>query len=112
MLFGFQSSAVAQGFYFGGGIFRSDPTYEALAETGATPAAFLGSNCIESNIFMLSAELGYYDPGDHGKDGVDVEADAYTLAAGNSAQSRSGLRTFARKVQRPLSAMAHRPDAA
>ena len=36
---------------------------------------------IDSNIFMLSAELGYYDLGGFSGPGYDVDSDAFTLAA-------------------------------
>ncbi len=81
LLFGFQTNAVAEGFYFGGGIYQSEAEYEALDETDTTPAAFLGYNFIDSNIFMFSAELGYYDLGDYSDGDLNVDADAFTLAA-------------------------------
>jgi len=79
------SSAHADGFYIGAGV------YQAYAEEGnfddddTVPALFAGYNFLDTNIFMMSAELGYYDLG--GYDGssnnveYDIDASAITLAA-------------------------------
>lgn len=81
LLFGFQTNAVAEGFYIGAGIYQTQAQVDSLDETDETPALFLGYNLIDSNVFLLSAEFGYYDLGDYSDHGVTVDADAYTLSA-------------------------------
>ena len=81
LLFGLQSNAAAEGFYFGGGIYLTEAQFESLDESDETPALFVGYNLIDSNVFLLSAELGYYDLGDYSDNGVEVDADAYSLSA-------------------------------
>ena len=81
LLLGYQSTATADGFYFGGGVYLSQAKFDGLDETDEVPAAFLGYKFIDSNVFMLSAELGYYDLGEFSKDGLDIEADTLTIGA-------------------------------
>lgn len=78
---GFQSTAAADGFYFGAGAYQSEAKVEALDDTDETLGFLVGYHLIDSNVFLLSAELGAYDLGDYSSDGVDVDADAITLSA-------------------------------
>jgi opacity protein-like surface antigen len=81
LLFGFQSNAAADGFYFGGGAYVSEAQVEALDDNDSTIGGFIGYHLIDSNFFLLSAELGFYDLGEYSEDGVEADADAITLAA-------------------------------
>ena len=78
---GFQSSAAADGFYFGAGAYQSEARVEALDDTDETLGFLVGYHLIDSNVFLLSAELGAYGLGEYSSDGVDVDADAISLAA-------------------------------
>ncbi len=81
LLFGFQSSAIAEGFYFGAGAYVTEAELDNLDESDETLGFMVGYKLIDSNVFMLSAELGAYDLGDYSDDGTDVDADAFTLSA-------------------------------
>jgi hypothetical protein len=74
-------SANASGFYFGLGGYSANMEIEDFDDDEIVPAGFLGYQFIDSNIFMLSAELGYYDLGGFSGPGYDVDSDAFTLAA-------------------------------
>ncbi len=75
------SAVSADGFYIGAGVYKSDMDSDAFSDSDTVPAAFVGYQFIDSNVFMLSAELGYYDLGDYSKNGATVDASAFTLAA-------------------------------
>ncbi|MCP4878696.1 MAG: porin family protein [Gammaproteobacteria bacterium] len=81
LLFGFQSNASADGFYFGGGAYQSEAKVETLDDSDSTIGGFIGYHLIDSNIFLLSAELGTYDLGEYSEDGVEVDSSAITLTA-------------------------------
>jgi opacity protein-like surface antigen len=76
--------ALADGFYIGAGAYLTDLEVLTESEDDVTPAAFLGYQFLDSNVLMLSAELGYYDLGSASGtiETVDysVDAEAYTLA--------------------------------
>ena len=74
-------SANASGFYFGVGAYSAELDYDDIDDDDVVPAGFIGYQFIDSNIFMLSAELGYYDLGDFEGLGQEVKSDAFTLAA-------------------------------
>ena len=80
-LVGFQSIATADGFYFGAGAYQSEAKAEGLDDTDETLGFLIGYHLIDSNVFLLSAELGAYDLGEYSSDGIDVDADAITLSA-------------------------------
>ena len=80
-LVGFQSIAAAEGFYFGAAVYQSEATIDSLDDTDETLSFLVGYHLIDSNVFLLSAELGAYDLGEYSSDGVDVDADAITLSA-------------------------------
>jgi len=77
------SLASADGFYIGAGAYKADMDFDQFDDDDTVPAAFIGYQFIDSNIFMFSAELGYYDLGDFESKNktVEIEADALTLAA-------------------------------
>jgi len=77
----YQSNAVAEGFYFGGGSYESEAQTDGLDETDTTFGLFVGYNLIDSNVFMLSAELGSYDLGEYSSDNNSVDGDAFSLSA-------------------------------
>jgi hypothetical protein len=77
----FSTTVAADGFYFGGGVYETDVDTREFDDDDNTEAFFLGYNIIDSNVFLLSAELGYYDLGEYDGDKVDIDADAVSLAA-------------------------------
>ncbi len=74
------SAVSADGFYIGAGVYKSDMDSNAFSDSDTVPAAFVGYQFIDTNFFMLSAELGYYDLGDYSKNVNSVDASAFTLA--------------------------------
>ena len=74
-------TASAEGFYFGVGGYSASMDTGEVDDDDVVPAGFLGYQFIDSNIFMLSAELGYYDLGAYTGSGYDVDSDALTLGA-------------------------------
>lgn len=78
---GIQSTALADDFYIGAGIYQTNVSLDGLDDNDTTPGFFLGYTFIDSSVFMLSAELGKYDLGESDKGGNDIDADAITLAA-------------------------------
>lgn len=79
------SRVYADGFYIGAGVYQAYAEQGAFDDSDTVPALFAGYNFIDSNIFMMSAELGYYDLGGYNgtEQGVsyDIDASAFTLAA-------------------------------
>ena len=79
------SIAHAKGFYIGGGIYQSYAEQGDFDEDDVVPALFAGYTFLDTNIFMMSAELGYYDLGEYDSTVTDtkyeVDASAFTLAA-------------------------------
>ena len=79
------SIAHAKGFYIGGGIYQSYAEQGDFDEDDVVPALFAGYTFLDTNIFMMSAELGYYDLGEYDFTVTDskyeVDASAFTLAA-------------------------------
>ena len=79
------SLAHADGFYIGAGVYQANVEEGNFDDDDTVPALFAGYNFLDTNIFMMSAELGYYDLG--GYDGsvgsveYDIDASAVTLAA-------------------------------
>ena len=80
MLAGFHSSAIADGFYFGAGAYQTEASVSSFDDDDETLGFLVGYHLIDSNIFLLSAELGAYDLGDYSGDGNDIDADAISLA--------------------------------
>lgn len=79
LVVGIQTSAQADGFYIGAGVYESEVDEGGLSDDDTVPAVFVGYTFLDSNFLMLSAELGYYDLGEFGEGNVDIEADAFTL---------------------------------
>jgi len=79
------SSAHADGFYIGAGIYQANAEEGSFDEDDTVPALFAGYYLLDTSIFMMSAELGYYDLGgfDGSADNInyDIDASAITLAA-------------------------------
>ena len=78
---GLQSTASADGFYLGAGAYLAEASVKSLDDDDETLGFLIGYNLIDSNLFMLSAELGSYDLGDYSSDGIEVDADAISLSA-------------------------------
>ena len=74
----------ADGLYIGAGIYQADAEKGSFDDDDTVGAFFAGYTFIDTNIFMLSGELGYYDLGGYkgniGNANYDVDAAAYTLA--------------------------------
>ena len=80
MLAGFHSSAIADGFYLGVGAYQTEASLSSFDDEDETLGFLVGYHLIDSNIFLLSAELGSYDLGDYSGDGNDIDADAISLS--------------------------------
>jgi len=74
------TSANADGFYIGAGAYKTDMSIDEFDDDDYVPAGFLGYQFLDTNVLMLSAELGYYDLGDYSGSDYDVDASAVTLA--------------------------------
>ena len=74
------SGACADGFYIGAGAYVADVSIDDFDDDDYTPAGFLGYQFLDTNVLMLSAELGYYDLGDYRDNLTEVDASAFTLA--------------------------------
>jgi opacity protein-like surface antigen len=73
-------SAPAQAdIYLGAGVYMSEAQVEALDDDDTTTGFMLGYVFLDSAI-ILSAELGYYDLGSYDDGGIEVDAEAITLA--------------------------------
>jgi opacity protein-like surface antigen len=74
----------ADGLYIGAGAYLSDIEIAAGTDDDVTPAGFVGYQFLDTNVLMLSGEVGYYDLGASSGDreGVaySVDASALTLA--------------------------------
>lgn len=79
-LVGIHSRAAADGFYFGAGAYLSAATIDGFDDTDETLGFLVGYHLIDSNVFLLSAELGAYGLGDYSGDGNKIESDAISLA--------------------------------
>ena len=77
------SQACADGFYIGAGVYAADVDYKEFDDDDAVPAVFIGYQFLDTNTFMFSAELGYYDLGDFESKSknIEIEANAVTLSA-------------------------------
>ena len=75
------STAWADGFYFGAGAYASEASVTNFDDDDETLGGFIGYHLIDSNVFLLSGELGYYDLGDYSGDGNEIDAEAITLSA-------------------------------
>jgi opacity protein-like surface antigen len=75
------TQASADGFYIGAGIYSPEIEYASISDSDTTPAFFVGYQFIDTNIFMFSAELGYYDLGSIRKHGEKIESNALSLSA-------------------------------
>jgi opacity protein-like surface antigen len=79
------AQAYADGFYIGAGAYQANAEQDSFDDDDVVPALFVGYNLIDSNIFMVSAELGYYDLGGYSGSSLgsnyDIDASAFTLAA-------------------------------
>lgn len=74
------TTASAEGFYIGAGVYQSDMEISQFDDDDTVPAAFVGYQFLDTNFLMLSAELGYYDLGSYSGTNYKVDADALTLA--------------------------------
>ena len=74
------ASANADGFYIGAGAYKTDMSIDEFDDDDYVPAGFLGYQFLDTNLLMLSAELGYYDLGDYSGSDYEVDASAVTLA--------------------------------
>ena len=74
------TSANADGFYIGAGAYRTDISIDDFDDDDYAPAAFVGYQFLDTNILMLSGELGYYDFGDYESNDTKAEGSAITLA--------------------------------
>lgn len=74
----------ADGLYIGAGAYLSDIDIAAGTDDDVTPAGFVGYQFLDTNVLMISAEVGYYDLGasSGNREGVAyaVDASALTLA--------------------------------
>jgi hypothetical protein len=79
------SLAHAEGFYIGAGVYQANAEEGDFDDDDVVPALFAGYTLIDSNIFMISAEVGYYDLGGYsgtvGSTNYNIDASAFTLAA-------------------------------
>lgn len=73
-------SAGADGLYIGAGAYKTDMSIDEFDDDDYVPAGFVGYQFLDTNVLMLSAELGYYDLGDYSDTNYDVDASAVTLA--------------------------------
>lgn len=80
LLSGGYSTAQADGLYFGAGAYLNEAKIRELEETDEGLALLLGYKTIDSNVFMLSFELGFHDLGEFSSDGEEVELDAISLS--------------------------------
>ena len=69
----------ADGFYVGAGVYQADMDIDGFDED-YVPAAFVGYQFIDTNFFMFSAEVGYYDLGETDSNNYKVDSSALTLA--------------------------------
>ena len=74
------STASADGFYIGAGVYQTDMSIDEFDDDDYVPAGYLGYQILDTNILLLSAELGYYDLGDYSGTDYDIEASALSLA--------------------------------
>jgi hypothetical protein len=73
-------SANADGFYIGAGAYKTDMEIDDFDDDDYVPAGFVGYQFLDTNVLMLSAELGYYDLGQYSGNQYEVDASAVTLA--------------------------------
>ncbi|MFT4767843.1 MAG: opacity protein-like surface antigen [Glaciecola sp.] len=71
----------ADSLYVGAGAYFTDVEIAAGDEDDITPAGFVGYQFLDSNVLMLSAEVGYYDLGSWSRslDEVSYSVDASAL---------------------------------
>ena len=74
------TNASADGFYIGAGAYQTDVSIDDFDGDDYAPAAFIGYQFLDTNVLMLSAELGYYDLGDYSGNTIEVDGSAITLA--------------------------------
>jgi opacity protein-like surface antigen len=74
-------AAQADALYVGAGAYFTDVEIAAGGEDDITPAGFVGYQFLDSNLLMLSAEVGYYDLGawSGSLDDVNYSVDASAL---------------------------------
>lgn len=70
----------ADGFYIGAGAYKTDVSFDNFDDDDYAPAAFIGYQFLDTNVLMLSGELGYYDLGDYEGNSIEVNGSAITLA--------------------------------
>jgi hypothetical protein len=73
---GMATSALAGGLYIGAGAYQADSD----VDDDVVPAVFLGYTFIDTNLVMLSGELGYYDLGEGSNETFKIESSAITAA--------------------------------
>ncbi|WOJ92751.1 outer membrane beta-barrel protein [Congregibacter variabilis] len=81
---GAATAARADSLYVGAGAYFTDVEITVGGEDDITPAGFIGYQFLDSNVLMLSAEVGYYDLGSWSGDldevSYSVDASALTFA--------------------------------
>lgn len=78
---GASTATRADSLYVGAGAYFTDVEIVAGGEDDITPAGFIGYQFLDSNVLMLSAEVGYYDLGSWSGslDEVNYSVDASAL---------------------------------
>lgn len=74
------ASVSADGLYIGAGAYKADMNVDEFDDDDIVPAGFVGYQFLDTNVLMLSAELGYYDLGEYQGRDYEVDASALTLA--------------------------------
>ncbi|WP_017222099.1 outer membrane beta-barrel protein [Moritella dasanensis] len=78
------SLAHADGLYIGAGVYQANVEEGGFDDDDVVPGLFVGYTLIDSNVFMVAAELGYYDLGGYSgtvaNTNYDIDASAFTLA--------------------------------
>lgn len=81
---GASTATQADSLYVGAGAYFTDVEIAAGGEDDITPAGFIGYQFLDSNVLMLSAEVGYYDlgswSGSFEEVSYSVDASALTFA--------------------------------
>jgi len=78
---GVSASVYAGGFYIGAGAYQSSVDYENFDDDDETvTAGVIGYTFVDTNILMVSGDLGYYDLGEAGNSSYEIDGDAITAA--------------------------------
>ena len=82
---GIPTSAQAEGFYIGAGVYQAETDFEGFDDDDTVPSAFVGYTFIDTNVVLVSEELGYYDLGEvdgieRSGDNINIDSSAITFA--------------------------------